>query len=165
MRFKLGISVLLTAMVAVLLVSAVAGCKKKPVDPLPATGAVAGWDKSGDTRTYAAKDLWQYMDGGAEQYVSAGVVSTATSDYKFKGQLEATVEVHAMGDAAGAKKIFDSSSSAGGKSVAIGDAGIAFDQSVAFRKGSYVVRVIAYQGGADTQQALTTLAQAIAGKL
>ena len=108
MRFKLGISVLLTAMVAVLLVSAVAGCKKKPVDPLPATGAVAGWEKSGDTRTYAAKDLWQYMDGGAEQYVSAGVVSTATSDYKFKGQLEATVEVHAMGDAAGAKKIFDS---------------------------------------------------------
>jgi hypothetical protein len=63
------------------------GCKKKAVDPFPATNSVAGWEKTSDTRTYAAKDLWQYIDGDAEQYISAGVVSTATSDYKYQGKL------------------------------------------------------------------------------
>ena len=34
---------------------------------------------------FAAKDLWQYIDGDAEQYIQAGVVSTSTSDYNYKG--------------------------------------------------------------------------------
>ena len=75
------------------------------VDPFPASGAVAGWEKTSDTRTFAAKDLWQYIDGDAEQYIQAGVVSTATSDYKYQGQLEAVVDVYTMGDPAGAQKI------------------------------------------------------------
>jgi hypothetical protein len=77
------------------------GCKKKAADPFPASGAVAGWEKTSDTRTFAAKDLWQYIDGDAEQYISAGVVSTSTSDYKYQGQLEATVDVHTMKRCAG----------------------------------------------------------------
>ena len=86
----------------------IAGCKsKRLVDPFPASGAVAGWEKTGETRVFAAKDLWQYIDGDAEQYISAGVVSTSTSDYKYKGQLEAVVDVYTMGDAAGARKILE----------------------------------------------------------
>src|ERR1039458_8293916 len=76
------------AAVAIAMIAAVAGtgCKKHQTDPFPASGAVAGWDKSSDTRTFAAKDLWQYVDGDAEQYVSAGVVSTSTSDYKYRSE-------------------------------------------------------------------------------
>ena len=44
-------------------------------DPFPASGAVAGWEKSSETRVFAAKDLWQYIDGDAEQYISSGVVT------------------------------------------------------------------------------------------
>ena len=65
------------------------GCKKKSANAFPASGAVAGWEKTGNTRTFAAADLWQYIDGGAEQYVNAGVVNVLTSDYKFQGNLEA----------------------------------------------------------------------------
>ncbi|MGD0682930.1 MAG: hypothetical protein ABR990_12880 [Terracidiphilus sp.] len=83
------------------------GCKKKASDAFPASGAVAGWEKTSETRVYAAKDLYQYIDGDAEQYISAGVVSTSTSDYKYKGQLEATVDVHTMGSADGARKILE----------------------------------------------------------
>ena len=63
--------------------------RRSSVYPFPASGAVAGWQKTGETRTFAAKDLWQYIDGDAEQYIAAGVVSTSTSDYKYEGQLEA----------------------------------------------------------------------------
>ena len=98
-------------LLAIAVVIAGAGCKKKVVDPFPASGAVAGWEKTSDTRVFAAKDLWQYIDGDAEQYIQAGVVSTSTSDYKYQGQLEAMVDVYTMGDSAGAQKIFGKSQS------------------------------------------------------
>ncbi len=82
-----------------------AEAKKAKSDPFPASGAVAGWQKTGETRTFAASNLYEYIDGDAEEYIAAGVVTTSTSDYKYQGKLEATVDVYTMGDAAGARKI------------------------------------------------------------
>ena len=137
------------------------GCKKKAVDPFPATNSVAGWEKTSDTRTYAAKDLWQYIDGDAEQYISAGVVSTATSDYKYQGKLEAVVDVYTMSDSAGATKILDAGQTKDAKSVQLGDAGIAYAQS----KGPYLVRIVAYESTPDGPQALGSLAHGVEAKL
>jgi hypothetical protein len=141
------------------------GCKKKTIDPLPPSDAVAGWEKTSDTRTFAAKDLYQYIDGDAEQYISAGVVTTSTSDYKYQGQLEATVDVHTMGDAAGAAKIFQTSAGNDARNVSIGDAGLAYGQSVIFRKGVYLVRIVAFQSTPGTSDALQALARAVEAKL
>jgi hypothetical protein len=155
------------AIAAIAVVTAVlgTGCKKGVVNPFPASGAVAGWDKSSDTRTFAAKDLWQYIDGDAEQYISAGVVSTATSDYKYKGQLEAVVDVYTMGNSAGAQKIFETGQTKDAKRVQIGDAGVAYEQSVTFRKGPYLVRIVAYESSPDGPQALLALARGVEAKL
>jgi hypothetical protein len=154
------------AAVAVVLVFAAAGtgCKKHQTDPFPASGAVAGWQKTSDTRTFAAKDLWQYIDGDSEQYISAGVVSTSTSDYKYQNQLEAVVDVYTMGDAAGARKILETGTS-DAKPVQLGDAGVAYAQSVNFRKGPYLVRIVAYESTPGTQQALLALAHGVEAKL
>ena len=143
----------------------VTGCKKKAVDPLPPSGAVAGWEKSGDTRVYEAKDLWQYIDGDAEQYLAAGVVSTSTSDYKYQKQLDAVVDVYTMGDSAGARKILESGNSSGAKTAQVGDAGLEYEQSVIFRKGPYLVRIVAYESTPTTPQALLALAQGVQAKL
>ena len=155
------------AVVALAIAAAIAnaGCKKKDVDAFPASGAVAGWEKTGDTRVFAAKDLWQYIDGGAEQYLQAGVVSTATSDYKYQDQLEAVVDVYTMGDAAGARKILESGQTNDAKRVEVGDAGIAYEQSVTFRKGPYLVRIVAYEASPGAQQALIALAHGVEAKL
>lgn len=142
-----------------------AGCKKKALDPFPASGAVAGWEKAGNTRVFAAKDLWQYIDGDSDHYVAAGVVSTSTSDYKYEGQVDATVDVYTMKDAAGAQKILQSDTASGAKSVPVGDEGQAFAQSVNFRKGPYLVRIVAYQDAPGVQNALLALAGGVAAKL
>jgi len=132
---------------------------------MPLSGAVAGWDKSSDTRVYAAKDLWQYIDGDSEQYLAAGVVSTSTSDYKYQNQLDAVVDVYTMGDSAGARKILEAGGSSGAKSVQVGDAGIAFEQSVTFRKGPYLVRIVAYEAAPGAEPALLALAHGVEAKL
>jgi hypothetical protein len=155
-------------MIAVLLVAATfagTGCKKAKKDAFPASKAVAGWEKTGETRTYAAKDLWQYIDGDAEQYISAGVVSTSTSDYKYQGQLEAVVDVYTMGDASGASKILDKEKGKDATAVSLGDAGVAYAQSVIFRKGPNLVRIVAYQSTPGAQQALIALAHGVEAKL
>ena len=141
------------------------GCKKLKSNPFPDSGAVAGWQKTSDTRTFAAKDLWQYIDGDAEQYISAGVVTTSTSDYKYQGQLEAVVDVYTMGDAAGARKILETGQTKDAKQVQLGDAGVAYAQSVIFRKGPYLVRIVAYESTADGPQALAALAHGVEAKL
>jgi hypothetical protein len=157
--------ILAASMVALVAAFAATGCKKQASAPFPASGAVAGWDKTSDTRVFAAKDLWQYIDGDAEQYISAGVVSTSTSDYKFHGQLEAVVDVHTMGDPAGAGKLLNAGQNKDAKLVQLGDSGIAFAQSVIFRKGPYLVRIVAYEATPDTAPALLALAHGVEAKL
>jgi hypothetical protein len=153
------------AVLVMLAAVALPGCKKKIADPFPASGAVAGWQKSSDTRVFAAKDLWQYIDGDAEQYLSAGVVSTSTSDYKYQGQLEATVDVYTMRNAAGARKILEVGETSDASAVQLGDAGIAYAQSVTFRKGPFLVRIVAFESTPNTAQALLALAHGVETKL
>ena len=155
------------ALAAIVIVAATAGagCKRTSVDPFPASGTVAAWDKTSETRTFAAKDLWKYIDGDAEQYVSDGVVSTATSDYTFQGQMEAVVDVYTMKDPAGAKKILEAGQTGDAKNVKLGDAGVAYQQSVTFRKGPYLVRIVAYESTPEAPRALLALAQGVEAKL
>jgi len=150
---------------SLVLMMAFSACKKKAVDPFPASNVVAGWEKTGETRVFAGKDLWQYVDGDAEQYVSAGVVNTSTADYKYKGQLEAVVDVFTMSNAAGAGKVMGTSQSQDSKPLQLGDAGSALSQSVVFRKGPYYVRIVAYEATPDGPQALLALAQSVVAKL
>ena len=111
------------AALVIVVAAAGSGCKKKASDPFPATNAIAGWQKTSETRTFDAKNLWQYIDGDAEQYISAGVVSTSTSDYKYQGQLEATVDVYTMGDATGAGKILEAGQTKEAKASSRGPGG------------------------------------------
>jgi hypothetical protein len=140
-------------------------CKKSRQDPFPASGSIAGWEKVGDTRVFEAKDLWQYIDGDAEQYLKAGVVSTATSDYKYQGQLEAVIDVHTMRDTPGAGKILESGLTKEAKTIQVGDAGVQYAQSVIFRKGAHVVRIVAYESSPEAPQALLALAHGVEAKL
>ena len=156
---------LATVVISVVAVAALTGCKKKSVDAFPASGAVAGWEKTGETRTYDAKNLYQYIDGDAEQYISAGVVTTSTADYKYQGTLEAVIDIHTMSGPDGARKIFDTSRANDAKMVPLGDAGIAFAQSIVFRKGPYLVRIVAYESTPATPQALLILAHGVEAKL
>ncbi len=159
-KFRLAaFSILMAAFVAG------SGCKKSRVDVFPASGAVAGWEKTSETRTFAAKDLWQYIDGDAEQYIAAGVVSTSTSDYKYQGHLEATVDVHTLSGADGARKILETGLTRDARNIQLGDEAVQYAQSVIYRKGPYLVRIVAYETTPDSPQALLTLARGVEAKL
>ncbi len=98
----------------------VPAARKANVNPFPASGTISGWQKTDATRVFAAKDLWQYIDGDAEHFIQAGVVSTSTSDYTYNGQLEAVVDVHTMSGPEGARKILETGLTQDAKTIQIG---------------------------------------------
>jgi len=152
-------------MTVILISAGVTGCQRKIINPLPESNGVAGWAKSGATRVWPAKDLWLYMDGESKQYLQAGLISVMTSDYRNKGALEATVSVYNMKSEKGARQLFEKGRSSEFRPVPIGDAGMGYAQSVLFRKGTVMVRIVSYERTVDSEQELIALARGIVAKL
>ncbi len=131
----------------------------------PFPDAAAGWAKTDAVRSFDAANLYQYIDGDAEKYIKAGVKGAATADYSFRGHVDAVVDIYTMSDARGARTIFDSDAAGDAGTVAVGDAAHADSQSLEFRKGAALVRIIAYQEGPEVPQALLDLGHAIERQL
>jgi len=134
-------------------------------DLFPETDEVPEWSKVGETRTFAAADLWKYIDGDAEKYIQAGVQKTLTASYRYQDSTEATVDIHVMAAADGPRKIMDAESAAESQSVALGDAGRLYGGSLIFRSGQYLVRMVAYKSSPEVSKALVELGRGIEKKL
>ena len=145
-----------------------ASCKRQSETErsfFPATNQVADWEKTGNVRTFEAADLWKYIDGDAERYLQAGVQRVSTTDYKFQNKVDATVDIYTMGNAEGAEKIFESEPAVDAKPIQMGDVGRLHSQSLVFRKGAYLVRILAFEESAETQQALLQLGHGVEARL
>ncbi|MGB8011628.1 MAG: DUF6599 family protein [Terriglobales bacterium] len=153
---------LVVMLVMALLLSA--GCKRQSGSAqsvFPASNEVAGWVTTGDIRTFEAVDLWKYIDGDAERYLKAGVRRVSTSDYKFQNNVDATVDIYTMGSVEGVETIFKSEPAVDVKAVKLGDDARLSSQSLTFRKGNYLVRIVAFEGSAEIEQALLQLGRGI----
>jgi hypothetical protein len=143
-------------------------CQRQPPteqSSFPASNQVAGWATTGDMRSFEAADLWKYIDGDAERYLKAGVQRVSTADYKFQNNVDATVDIYTMGNAEGAEKIFRSEPAVDAKPIQLGDDARLHSQSLVFRKGAYLVRIVAFEQSAETQQALLQLGRSIESRL
>ncbi len=154
---------------AIAMVSLALGCARKP-GPRPATlfpesNEVPGWSKTGETRTFDAANLWQYINGDAEKYLQAGVERTLTAGYRYQDKFDAVADIYVMASPQGAGKVFDSESSVGSQATELGDAGRLYGASLTFRKGPYFVRLVAYGEAPEVGKALLQLGRAIEGKL
>jgi hypothetical protein len=145
------------------------GCGKKPVaasaNPFPESNQVQGWTRTDEIRTFPAAELWKYIDGDAEKYLKAGVEGTSTSDYKFQDKFEAVVDVYTMSSPTAAKTIFESEPSQGASTPQVGDAARLYEQSLVFRQGKFLVRIVAYQSSPLLAQALLDLGKRIDDRL
>ncbi|MGO9404160.1 MAG: DUF6599 family protein [Terriglobales bacterium] len=140
------------------------GCKRQSGTGgsfFPASNQVAGWATAGEIRTFEAADLWKYIDGEAEKYLKAGVQRVSTADYKFQNKVDATVDIYTMGNAEGADTIFRSEPAVDVKPIQLGDAARFSSQSLVFRKGTFLVRIVAFEESAEMQQALLQLGRGI----
>jgi hypothetical protein len=160
------LGILLSAML-----SLAVGCQRHAAPTInffPESNEVAGWTKAPEVRTFTADQLSTYIDGDAEKYLKAGVRSTSTADYKFKDQTQVVVDVYTMSNSEGAKTVFDSEPAMGAlipSYLGHEDDARLFSQSLIFRKGPYLVRMVAYQESPQISQAMFDLGLAMEKKL
>lgn len=154
-----------TAILALTLASCSPTTAPQTEDLFPKSDELAGWVRTGETRTFAAANLWEYINGDAERYVQAGVEQTLTADYRYQNKADAVVDIHIMKSADGPRKLLESESAADSKSARVGEDARLYATSLVFRKGPYLVRVIAYEERPEIGKALVELGQAIEKKL
>ena len=152
--------------VASLTAALLAGCgTRRTADVFPADGEAQGWKMERQPRVFQADNLWEYIDGDAEKYLQAGFDNVRNAAYLYQGRVEAAADVYAMKTPQAAAKLLDAEPDLGSQPAALGDAGRAYRASVVFRKGRYLVRLVAYQEDPESQKALMDLGQAIARRL
>ena len=155
--------------VALTLAGFLVGCRPEAnptsADFFPTTDSVPRWMKESATSTYDPENLWKYAGGDADKYLQAGIVKMVTSGYRFNLVTDAAVDVYVMGNAAGARKVYDSESASGSQPLNIGDAGRCRQDRSTFRQGRYFVRIVAYDNSPEIAPALTALAFAVSSKL
>ncbi len=147
---------------------AAGACNRRPESQssaFPASNEIAGWERTGEIRTFQAADLWKYIDGEAERYLKAGVQTASTADYRFHGKFDAVVDIYTMGTVAGVNKLFESEPASGAKLVQLGDGARLYSESLVFRKGPYLVRITAYEDTAEMQPALLSLGRGVEKRL
>lgn len=152
------------ALLAVALFSA-AGCHKQSASAKSVFPEATGWARSGEVRTFAGDDLSNYIDGDAEKYLKAGFKSVSTADYKFQEKTQVVVDVYTMSTPTAAKAIFESEPPSSAQTVSLGNAARLYSQSLIFRKGPYLVRMVAYQESPALPQGMMDLGRALEGKL
>ena len=117
------------------------GCSRKPGFAFPQQAG--GWTKQGEARTFTADNLYEYIDGGAEKYVKAGVQQALTADYRYQDKVDGVADVFIMGDSRGAEAVFGRETRC--FSVQVGDIScLSGSGTLKFQKGVYFVQIVAY---------------------
>ncbi len=182
-RMIMGASILFPAMLAFLLTTGCSGSedgkpggetaesgsaeKVRTADMqalLPGPELAGGWKLSTEPRIFAADNLWEYINGGAEGYLVYNFQAVIAADYESAdGGLQAVVDIYRMSDQLCGFGIYSAERNSFAPRVDIGAEGYLTDNALHFWQGPYYVKVTAFETGQGEQ--LEILARAVGAGL
>jgi len=112
---------------------------------------INGWIKSAKDIHYSKDNLYDYIDGGAELYLSYGFTKLWVRKYQKKDQTEIIVDVFDMGSSTNAYGVFSHSRES--SSALVGQGSEYAGGLLIFWKGQYYISILAYpenQGARET---------------
>jgi hypothetical protein len=151
--------VIISVIVALSACGAPGGQGPAPEDLLPASGAVAGWERTGEVGVYLSDNLFDYMDGQAELFFVYRFERLAVQEYQRGDEGPIIVEVYQVASPADAYGLF--SFYATGEPMDLGASGaVEPGRLISFWQGRFYARVFAY--GEAEQESLSALARQVA---
>jgi hypothetical protein len=129
----------------------------------PACNLVPGWTPQGDLRSFAADNLFEYMDGNAEGYLLYGFQNMHGVTC-LKGGVTLVIDISDFGDADSAYGMFCANRDLRQPPAKLGMGGQIVPRKAIFAKGPYYVEVAAEPEGDHTAtlQAWTAALEKIA---
>jgi hypothetical protein len=133
---------------------------------LPSGNEVAGWSMPQKPRSFRAGDLYEYIDGAADGFLTYGFQEVASADFKQSGTgYEAVVDIYEMKDPLNAFGKYAEERNPSYSFLKIGNEGYSGGTAVNFWTGSYYVKIAAFEEKEAITQEMVKLAQAIASKV
>jgi len=120
------------------------------------------WARAAQIQMFNPGDLWEYIDGAAEQYLSYGFQDLATTRYTSDQTRTVVVaEVYRMAESRGAFGIYRQEANPKARPVALGVEGRASSNTIRFWLAEFYVKLTTPPGG-GRQRELEALGAAIA---
>ncbi len=123
-----------------------------------------GYKINTDFQVFGPDNLWDFINGAAENYLSYGFEDLHVAEYK-KGKNIIKMEIYRHSDHIMAFGIYSTERSPSFKFMKLGSQGYTADGSINFFKGNYYVKIRTYSSSEKTLQAEQTLAVRVAGML
>jgi hypothetical protein len=130
-------------------------------DSLPAQAHAQG------SATFYGANLWEYIDGAAEQYQLYGLDGMIHQEFKA-GKIDVTMDIYCMGQTENAFGIYATERSAASQFVSIGTEGVFSrtsdgDSALNFLSDRYYVKLTGFGTGSDA--VIEAFAREIAGRI
>lgn len=126
---------------------------------------IDGYTRTGPLRTFTRDNLYEYINGHAEYFISSGFVGLTTGEYAgpaaAPGQSEVVVDIYDMGKGIQAFGILADEAGENPQYVQVGSMGFRTARSLGFMKAKYYVKVTAFVD----QVPLERIAAAVEGKI
>jgi hypothetical protein len=132
---------------------------------LPASREIPGWSLDGEPLAYEAENLWEYIDGSAENFLAFDFLRMVTQGYASEAQKGLKVEIYELSSPLMAYGIYAQMRSPGLAFHEIGNEAFADEYTVNFWKDRYFVRVAVFEKSDELSAALKVFASAIAAKI
>ena len=107
----------------------------------------------GNKRNYRKDNLYEYINGHAEYFISGGFKSLTVAEY-IKGEGKApqvVVDIYDMGEAVNAFGVLMDETSEDAEKVEVGFMGFMGDKTLTFIKGPFFIKVSAFSVGANVK--------------
>jgi hypothetical protein len=124
-----------------------------------------GWIKDGAPEFYAPEDLFEYINGAADLYLSFDFEQLATLSYEGGGKRSLSVDVYRHADLRNAFGIYSQEKPRTGEFLPIGTQGYYDKGTLNFFHGRHYVKIMGFSLGDEDEKILTEVATEIACRL
>lgn len=131
---------------------------------LPPNGTPRGWTRATAIQAFGPDNLWEFIDGAAETYVSYGFQNALSTRYRGAGA-DVGLEVYEMADSLHAFGIFAQERPPAPSAVTAGDEGYVNGNVLVFRKGACYVKLTAATADRQSVSAMAALAAEVAKRI
>ncbi len=126
--------------------------------------SIPGWKPVSDVMSYTSENLYEYIDGAADQFIAYGFVELLSRDLAAES-LQVTVDIYDMGELLNAYGMYKTERPRDEATLAIGsEAFVAAPYQALMFKGNYYVKINAFEGEISVEN-ITPLLKALAATL
>lgn len=142
-------------------------CSRRPPDQqdisfyLPSPDRLKGWISVDPSQKFTGKELYVYMNGGAEIYFSRGFKQLITQKYINKNNKTITLEIFEMESTSSALEMYTLKIGNDGTPLAIGEEVLLEDYYLNFQKENFLVTLTGLDSEKETIDGLIAIAKVV----